>query len=126
MPSNPCSPPKTISAETSRYGVAFTVREGSLMILICPDCCTTKSRVVSPGGAVTKSGAVNPPATRCASSCGCAACAWKEAQIAVRSAAEKTVKADENAVFEREGAMENSKVQPNSKKKLKSKLRPKP
>src|SRR2546423_10470007 len=120
MPSNPCSPPKTISAETSRYGVAFTVREGSLMILICPDCCTTKSRVVSPGGAVTKSGAVNPPATRCASSCGCAASAWKEAQIAVRSTAEKTVKVGDNAVFERVGAMDNSSAQPTQKQQLKS------
>jgi hypothetical protein len=39
-----------ISPETSRYGIAFTVVDGILMILIFPVCSTTKSRPVSPGG----------------------------------------------------------------------------
>ena len=45
------------------------------MILIWPDCCTIKSRLVSRGGAVAKSGALKPPASRCASSAGSAPCA---------------------------------------------------
>src|SRR5439155_5909560 len=96
----PSSPLKLTSPEISRKGVGFTVREGRLMILICPDCCTTKSRLVSPGGAVTKTGAVKPPATRAASRRRACACADEGKTITSSAAKAQTQKVHGN-IFEK-------------------------